>query len=64
MIVDGYSVIRNCPFCGGEAQIVRTKDTAQWWYGECTKPPCYARQLASSTEEEARFMWNRRDTAS
>ena len=50
-----------CPFCGGEAQMLRTKDMSGWWYGECTK--CYARQIASETEEEATAAWNKRADA-
>jgi Lar family restriction alleviation protein len=49
-----------CPFCGGEGGVVRTKDIAQWWYGECRKAPCYSRNLASQTKEEAVARWNTR----
>lgn len=47
-----------CPFCGGESQPIRTKDTTGWWYCECTK--CYARQLASDTQVAAIAAWNTR----
>lgn len=62
----GFTVIednlKNCPFCGGKSELKRTRDNAQWWYGECTKSPCYARQLASPTAKEAADMWDRRAT--
>ncbi len=52
--------IKRCPFCGGEAHIVKTKDLSGWWYGECKSSPCFSRQLASPTEEQAIEMLNKR----
>lgn len=53
--------IKPCPFCGGSAKAVQTKDRSGWWYGECTSSPCFARQLASQTKDEAIAMWNKRE---
>ena len=51
--------IKPCPWCGSEAQVVRTKDLSGYWHGECTK--CYARQLAYSKDQsEAVDRWNDR----
>ena len=53
--------LKNCPFCGGDAQVIKTKDLSGWWYGECKSSPCFARQLASPTKEQAVEMWNKRE---
>lgn len=51
--------LKGCPFCGGDAKVVRTKDLSGYWYAECTK--CYSRQLAySKDKQEAADMWNKR----
>lgn len=52
--------IDKCPFCGGDALAVQTKDFSGWWYVECSKPPCYARILASDTKQKAINQWNTR----
>lgn len=51
-------VLDICPFCQGEAGISRTRDSAQWYFVECSR--CYTRQIASSSPDEAAHRWNTR----
>lgn len=43
--------LKPCPFCGSAAQLTRARDTAKYWYGECTV--CYSRNLVSQTPAAA-----------
>lgn len=49
--------LKNCPFCGGEAVILKRANTC--YYPKCSK--CYAMiDRICTTEEEAAGLWNRR----
>ena len=53
--------MKPCPFCGGEGQVIRTKDLSGYWYSECKK--CYMRHLAYSKDpQEAADRWNTRSS--
>jgi len=54
--------LKNCPFCCGEASLLRARGITDFWYVECTA--CRTRQLASNDEKEATTKWNTRTTDS
>jgi Restriction alleviation protein Lar len=52
-----------CPFCGGEAQVLRAAEVGKW-YARCNlfKNRCYVmpRTNSSDSPEDAAEMWNTR----
>lgn len=57
----GQPLLLPCPFCGGQAAIVKFQAAGGlWWMGECQEPSCDAAGTAFTTKAEAIAAWNTR----
>ena len=51
--------LKPCPFCGGEAEIIRYCDgPIVYYYASCKE--CYSTSGCVVTKEDAVYVWNRR----
>jgi hypothetical protein len=55
------AVLKPCPFCGGQAEIVEFETAGgPWWMGKCQEPSCGAVGPAFTTKAEAIAVYNTR----
>lgn len=55
------TVLKPCPFCGGEAQFTHLPSGCLGRYGvSCSTGGCQAAMFSRDTKEEAAEKWNRR----
>lgn len=49
-------VIKPCPFCGGESQVIEIQDDIWFYHVECNQ--CYSRGSEARAEIGAIILWN------